>query len=81
MGRRSSGQHGKIAGQMLAGWYALGTGLRPAAAETAGDWRLGHGVLFLALLQMISKPKNETKIAEAFIGAVASYQNASHPSE
>src|SRR6516165_3589690 len=46
---RSSRQHGKITGQMLAGWYALGAGLRPAASETARDWRLSHGVLFLVL--------------------------------
>jgi hypothetical protein len=46
---------------MLTGWYALSTGLRPAAAETARDWRLGHGVLFLVLLQMNSRPKKRTQ--------------------
>src|SRR4029079_16860872 len=56
-GRRSGRQHGEIAGQMLARWYALSTGLRPAAAKTARDWRSSHNVLFLALSQMNSTPK------------------------
>jgi hypothetical protein len=64
---------------MLAGRYAVSAGVRPAAAETARDWSLGHGYFFPGLLsepvplQMSSRPKNETKIAMAMIRAIASY--------